>query len=77
MTEVVSVETFYKRLTSFMTRMGEKKWTAEERQNGFKMLTLSYLRLDADDPKVKEAEKHYIYYQEEYVTRMTMLNMSC
>jgi len=64
---------FQDQVVSFRRRMGEADWTGEQRRNGFKMLALSYLRLD--EPTVEMAELFKVTTNE-YVRRMFLMGLT-
>lgn len=60
---------------SFRTKMGEKVWTEAQRQNGFKMLTLTYLRLHVADDVMAKMASLFEALSTEYQMRMRLMNM--
>ncbi len=63
---------FQDSIVSFRQKMGEKEFTAEQRRNGFKQVTLNYLRIKKSDQFIVNL---YQSITVEYQRRMTLLGM--
>ena len=77
MVETTTATDFGNAYVRFREYMGDKRWTAEQLRNGFKQLTLVYLRLREPAAVIARIAVQYDALAQEYQIREALRTRTC